>query len=380
MVSREGRSADAAAAEIARLEAELATARAELTGARLLIEQLRAQLAVLRRMQFGRSSERLDREIAQLELLLEYLEEGEAERTAPAAASPSAPASAAPERRHPLRRPLPDHLPRDEVVHSPGDSCPCCGGTTLTRLGEDVTEVLERVLARLKVIRHVRPRLSCRACETIIQAPAPDLPVEKGRPGPALISNVVVCKYIDGLPLYRQAGIIARDGVDIDRASLCDWVGRAAWWLAPISDAIAAHVMAAPVIHTDDTPIGVLSPGRGKTRTGRFWAYVVDERPWSGSRPPAAPYRYSPDRKGERPAAHLAGYTGIIQADAYSGYEALTRATSPPCTAHAACWAHARRRLYDVHEATRSPIAEEGLHRIAELYDIERAVTGMTAE
>jgi transposase len=273
-VSREGRSADAAAAEIARLEAELATARAELTGARLLIEQLRAQLAVLRRMQFGRSSERVDREISQLELLLEDLEEGEAERTAPAAASPSAPASAAPERRHPLRRPLPDHLPREEVVHSPGDSCPCCGGTRLTRLGEDVTEVLERVPARLTVIRHVRPRLSCRACETIIQAPAPDLPVEKGRPGPALIANVVVCNYIDGLPLYRQAGIIARDGVDIDRASLCDWVGRAAWWLAPISDAIAAHVMAAPVIHTDDTPIGVLSPGRGKTRTGRFWAYV----------------------------------------------------------------------------------------------------------
>jgi len=373
-------SADAAAAEIARLEAELATARAELTGARLLIEQLRAQLAVLRRMQFGRSSERLDREIAQLELLLEDLEEGEAERTAPAAASPSAPASAAPERRHPLRRPLPDHLPREEVVHSPGDSCPCCGGTRLTRLGEDVTEVLERVPARLKVIRHIRPRLSCRACETIIQAPAPDLPVEKGRPGPALIANVVVGKYIDGLPLYRQAGIIARDGVDIDRASLCDWVGRAAWWLAPISDAIAAHVMAAPVIHTDDTPIGVLSPGRGKTRTGRFWTYVVDERPWSGSRPPAALYRYSPDRKGERPAAHLGGYNGIIQADAYSGYEALTRATSPPGIAHAACWAHARRKLYDVHEATRSPIAEEGLRRIAELYAIERAITGMTAE
>lgn len=159
-------------------------------------------------------------------------------------------------------------------MHSPGDSCPCCGGTRLTRLGEDVTEVLERVPARLKVIRHIRPRLSCRACETIIQAPAPDLPVEKGRPGPALIANVVVCNYIDGLPLHRQAGIIARDGVDIDRASLYDWVGRAAWWLAPISNAIAAHVRAAPVIHTDDTPNAVLSPGRGGQR------YCLPEPRW----------------------------------------------------------------------------------------------------
>lgn len=195
--------------------------RAELTGARLLIDQLQAQLAVLKRLQFGRSSEKLEQQITQLELMLEDLEEGEAERIAPAAASPRAA-----ERRQPLRRPLPQHLPR----------------------------------------------------ETIIQAPAPDLPVEKGRPGPALIASVVTGKYIDGLPLYRQAGIIARDGVEIDRATLCDWVGHAAWWLAPVAEAIAAHVMAAPVIHTDDTPIGVLSPGRGKTKTGRFWTYVVDER------------------------------------------------------------------------------------------------------
>jgi transposase len=278
-------SAAPATQEIARLQAELAEARAELTGARLLIEQLKGQLAVLRRMQFGRSSEKLTAEIQQLELLLEDLEEGEAARPAPAKAT----AGTSP-RRQPVRRPLPDHLPREDVVNHPGNACPCCGGTRLSTLGEDVTEVLERVPARLKVIRHIRPRLSCRSCETIIQAPAPDLPVEKGRPGPALIANIVVGKYIDGLPLYCQAGIIARDGVDIDRATLCDWVGRAAWWLAPVSDAIARHVMAAPVIHTDDTPIGVLAPGRGRTRTGRIWTYVVDERPWAGSRPPAALY------------------------------------------------------------------------------------------
>jgi len=367
--------------EVARLKAELAEARAELTGARLLIEQLKSQLAVLRRMQFGRSSEKLNAEIQQLELLLEDLEEGEAERIAPTTAT-----AGTSQRRHPARKPLPDHLPREDVIHHPGDACHCCGGTRLSKLGDDVTEVLERIPAKLKVIRHIRPRLSCRSCETIIQAPAPDLPIERGRPGPALIANIVVGKYIDGLPLYRQAGIIARDGVDIDRATLCDWVGRAAWWLAPVAEAIGKHVMAASVIHTDDTPIGVLAPGRGRTRTGRIWTYVVDERPWAGSRPPAALYRYSPDRKGERPAEHLRDFTGFIHADGYAGYEALTRGPAPPGgpatqkIAHAACWAHARRKLYDAHEKTRSPIAAEGLRRIGALYDIEREIGGLSPE
>lgn len=370
-------SADAAA-EIAYLKAALARRDAELSGANLLIAQLTAQLAVLRRMQFGRSSEKLTAEIAQLELLLEDLEEGEAARTAPAPAAAQTVASLA-KRKQPVRRPLPDHLPREEVIHHPGDACPCCGGTRLSKLGEDVTEVLERVPARLKVIRHVRPRFSCRACETIVQAPAPDLPVDKGRPGPALIASIVTGKYIDGLPLYRQAGIIARDGVDLDRATLCDWVGRAAWWLKPIAERIAAHVLAAPAIHTDDTPIGVLAPGRGKTKTGRIWTYVVDERPWAGARPPAALYHYSPDRKGERPAGHLRGYRGVIHADGYAGYEALTRASAPPGIVHAACWAHARRKLFDEHQKTASPIALEGLRRIGELYDIERTITGLDA-
>ncbi len=181
-------------------------------------------------------------------------------------------------------------------------------------------------------------------------------------------------------PLYRQAGIIARDGVDVDRATLCDWVGHTAWWLAPIAERIGRHVLAAPMIHTDDTPIDVLAPGNKRTKTGRIWTYVVDERPWAGARPPAALYRYSPDRKGERPAAHLTGYKGVIHADAYAGYEALTRATAPPGIAHAACWAHARRKLYDVHEATASPVAAEGLRRIGELYEIEREIVGMPPE
>ncbi len=360
------------------MKAELAVARAELTGAKLIIEQFKAHLAVLRRMSFGRSSEKLTAEITQFELLLEDLEEGEAERVAPVAVTPSSER----ERRHPVRRPLPPHLPREEVLHHPGDACPCCGGTNLSKLGEDVTEVLERIPAQLKVIRHIRPRLSCRRCETIIQAAAPDLPVDKGRPGPALIANVVVGKYIDGLPLYRQAGIIARGGVDIDRATLCDWVGRAAWWLAPVAEVIARHVMTAPAIHTDDTPIGVLAPGNRRTKTGRIWTYVVDERLWAGDRPPAALYRYSQDRKGERPAGHLSDFAGTIHADGYAGYEALTRSKAPPGQraqriVHAACWAHARRKLYDEHHKTQSPIAAEGLRRIGALYDIERELGGL---
>jgi transposase len=366
---------------LAEREAELAAARAELTGARLQIEQYKAQLAKLQRMQFGRSSEKLDQQINQLELMLEDLEETEATRKAPTAQrEPGEPRR---ERRQPVRRPLPEHLPREEIVHHPGTVCPGCGSTRFSKIGEDITEVLEKVPARLKVIRHIRPKLSCRSCERIVQAPAPGLPVEKGRPGPGLIANVVVGKYLDGLPLYRQSAILAREGVAIERATLADWVGHVAWWVMPLAELIGAEVMAAPVLHTDDTPIAVLAPGNGRTRTGRLWTYVVDERPWQGGRAPAACYRFSPDRRSERPREHLARFRGVIQADAYSGYEALARSAAsrgPPALTHAACWAHARRKFYDVLEATRSPIAEQALQRIGELYLIEAEITGQPAE
>jgi transposase len=370
-------------ARLATSEAELATARAELTGAKLLIEQYRAQLAKLRRMQFGQSSEKLDAQILQLELKLEDLEEAEAARAAALKARDSEKPKR--ERRQPVRRPLPAHLPREEMIHAPGDVCPGCGGTHFSTLGEDVTEVLEKIPARLKVIRHIRPKLSCRACETIIQAPSPDLPIEKGRPGPGLVANVVVSKYLDGLPLYRQSAILAREGIAIERATLADWVGHVAWWVMPLAQMIGAHVMAAPVIHTDDTPIAVLAPGNGKTKTGRIWTYLVDERPWQGSRAPAAYYRFSPDRKGERPRDHLATFRGVIQADAFSGYAALTRLSGPPGSnalrvTHAACMAHARRKLFDEFERTKSPIAEEALQRIGQLYAIEVALNGQTAD
>ena len=248
-----------------------------------------------------------------------------AARTASAASAPDQPSR---ERRQPVRRPLPDHLPREEIVHDPGPVCPGCGGTRFSKLGADVTEILEKIPARLKVIRHIRPKLSCRCCERIVQAPMPDLPIAKGRPGPGLVANVVISKYLDGLPLYRQSAILAREGIEIERATLADWVGHAAWWVTPLAELIGVHVLAAPIIHTDDTPIAVLAPGNGKTRTGRLWTYVVDERPWQGERAPAAYYRFSPDRRGERPRDHLARFRGVIQADAFSGYQALTRPTS----------------------------------------------------
>jgi transposase len=305
-------------ARLAERDAELAAALTELTGARVLIEQYKTQLAKLRRMQFGPSSEKLDAEIAQFELKLEDLEEGEGARTA-AAQSSDQPKRPQRERLQPVRRPLPEHLPREEIVHAPGDVCPGCGGTHFSKLGEDVTEVLEKIPSRLKVSRHIRPKLSCRACETIIQAPAPDLPIEKGRPGPGLLANIVVSKYLDGLPLYPQSGILAREGIEIERATLADWVGHVAWWVMSIAQMIGAHVMDAPVIHTDDTPIQMLAPGHGQTKTARIWVYLVDERPWQGARPPAAYYRFSPDRKGERPRDHLTAFRGVIQADAFSG-------------------------------------------------------------
>jgi transposase len=368
-------------AELAARDAALSAALTELTGARVLIEQYKARLAKLQRMKFGQSSEKLDAEIEQFELTLEDLEEGEGVRHA-AQSSAQHPQR---ERRQPVRRPLPAHLPREEIVHAPGDVCPGCGGRHFSKLGEDVSEVLEKIPARLKVIRHIRPKLSCRACETIIQAPAPDLPIEKGRPGPGLLANVVVSKYLDGLPLYRQSGILEREGIAIERATMADWVGHVAWWVTPIAQMIGAHVIDAPVIHTDDTPIKMLAPGQGKTRTGHIWVYLVDEKPWQGTRPAAAYYRFSPDRKGERPRDHLAAFRGVIQADAFSGYEAIARHVGPPGAnappiIHAACMAHARRKLFDEFERTKSPIAEEALKRIGELYRIEAEITGMSED
>src|SRR5471030_2605483 len=273
------------------------------------IEHLKLQIAKLRRMQFGRKSEKLDHQIEQLELQLEDLQadEAEAEREMPAA-------DQAP-RKKSVRRPLPEDLPRDEKVYAPpADACPACGGG-LRPLGEDVAEQLEFVPASFRVIRHVRPKLACACCDTIVQAPAESRPIERGIAGPGLLAHVLVGKYGDHLPLYRQAEIFAREGIDLDRSLLADWVGASAALLAPLGEALRAHVFAADVVHADDTPIPVLAPGRGKTKTGRLWTYVRDEWPAAGEAAPAVWFAYSPNRNGEHPQQHLANFRGILQAD-----------------------------------------------------------------
>jgi transposase len=239
-------------------------------------------------------------------------------------------------------------------------------------LGEDVSEILERVPARYKVIRIVRPKLSCASCQKIVQAPAPSRPIERGLAGPGMLAHVLVSKYCDHLPLYRQSRILARDQIDLSRSTLADWVGGASRLLQPLVNAIGRYVLATSKIHADDTPVPVLCPGRGTTKQGRLWTYVRDDRPGGSADPPAVWFRYSPDRKGERPRVHLATFTGVLQADAYAGFDRLYGDKIQ----EAACWAHVRRKFYDIHVALASPIAAEALDRIGRLYAIEAEIRG----
>ena len=366
------------------LKVELQARDAELYAKTLHIEKLKAQLVQLRRAHFGRSSEKLDRDIEQLELMIGDLEEGMAESGARTeAAKPAAPAAPKRERSPSVRLPLPEGLPRERVEHPAACVCPSCGGDNLTRIGADEREVLEYVPSYFKAVVHCRPKMSCRDCEHITQPPMPSLPIERGRPGPALVAHVLVSKYCDHQPLYRQSDIYARAGVDIERSTLSDWVGRMAFHLTPIADAIAGHVREGPAIHADDTPVPVLAPGHGKTKTGRLWVAVRDERPWASGVPPAVFYRYSADRKSEHAQSLLDGCRGFLHADAYAGFNTLY--SPDPLTGVArlvevACWAHARRKIYDVHMATKSPAAQELLERIAALFAIEEEIQGCPPE
>lgn len=359
-------------------ETELAAAKAGLVAKALEMEKLKIQLARLRRMQFGSSSEKIAREIEQLELSLEDLEATTAAEVTMAGAelSPTALPEAPEARARAGRRKLPEHLPRTEIVHAPHDACPSCGGT-LRKVGEDVTEVLDYIPARFTVIRHVRPALSCRCCEGMVQAPMPSLPIERGLPSAGLLAHVLIAKYCDHLPLYRQSAIYAREGVELERSLLADWVGKAAALMAPLANAIAQHVLAGSVLHADDTPVPVLEPGRGKTKTGRLWVYLRDERPHAGQGPPAVLYRYTPDRKGEHPQRELAGFRGHLHADGYGGFDALYDGGR---IAEVACMAHVRRKFFDEHVETGSPLAADVLKRIGVLFDIERSLVGLSAE
>ncbi len=338
------------------------------------IEKLRLIVKQLQRQQFGRRSEKLDPD--QLALGLEDVE-GDIGRSEEKHAT-ARPARAKPDRKDASSRgALPEHLPRHDVmIDVSACACPSCGGA-LHAVGETTSEMLDWVPASLRVVRIRRPKYGCRGCGTIHQAPAPERTIAKGLATPALHAHVLIAKYCDHTPLYRQSQIFARMGVSLDRSTLAGWVGGACWWLEALQERIAAHILSSSKLFADDTPVPVLDPGRGRTKTGRLWVYVRDDRPWLGPDPPAALYRFSPDRKGERPAAHLGGFAGVLQVDGYQGFERLTADGS---IVLAACWAHTRRKFYDVFEATRSPIAAQALERISKLYEIEAAIRAEPAD
>jgi len=339
------------------------------------LERLQLIIARLRRLQFGRKSEKIQREIEQLELQLEDLEEGSAEKKQRASSMLLPPAAAifAKVTEKPVRRALPEHLPRQSEIHQPEqESCPGCG-SELRKLGEDVSEMLEYVPARFKVIRHVRPKLSCTKCDVIVQAEAPSRPIARGLAGPGLLAHVLVSKYADHQPLYRQAEIYAREGVELERSTLADWVGATSELLAPLHDALRQYVMNPGKLHADDTPVPVLAPGTGKSKLGRLWAYVRDDRPAGDVAAPAVWFAYSPDRKGEHPHRHLKTFCGTLQADGYAGFNRLY---DDGRIREAACWAHVRRKFFDLHQAHASPIATEAVERIGQLYRIESEIRG----
>lgn len=347
-------------AVIVEKEAELASQQDEMQRLKLLI-------AKLQRMQFGRSSEKLADHIDQLELQLEELETNKTAKAKTVVVAEHAVAA------QPARKPLSADLPRESETLSPKETaCPDCGGT-LKHLGEDVSEMLEFVPGRFKVIRTVRPKLACNRCDVIVQEPAPHRPIDRGLAGPGLLAHVLVGKYADHLPLYRQSEIYAREGIELDRSTLAGWVGGATRTFEPLVDAIRKYVLDAVKIHADDIPVPVLAPGNGKTKTGRLWTYVRDDRPAGSTDAPAVWFAYSPDRKSEHPANHLVTFRGRLQADAFSGFNRLYEAGG---ITEIACWAHVRRKFYDLYEAHQSPIAKEALDRIGALYAIEREIRG----
>jgi transposase len=371
-------------------EADAAQARAALSSGAAMIAALKLEIEKLRRALYGTRSERKARLLEQLELQLEELEatatedDLAAERVAP----PPLPAGMT-GRRRPARKPFPGHLPRERVIVAAPATCACCGSGRIVKLGEDITETLEVIPRQWKVIQTVREKFTCRDCERITQPPAPFHPTPRGWAGPNLLATILFEKFGQHQPLNRQAERYAREGVDLSLSTLADQVGACAAALAPLHDRIAAHVLAAERLHGDDTPVPVLA--KGKTDTGRLWVYVRDDRPFAGGAPPAALFRYSRNRRGEHPAAHLAGWSGILQADAYAGFGELYAADRRPGPAtQALCWAHARRKFFelaDIAASTRSrstgaisPIALEAVTRIDAIFDLERTINGAAGQ
>jgi transposase len=349
--------------------------------AMLLAERARNERLVqiikeMQRHRFGRRAETLPED--QMLLGLEDVEQAEAGVAAEQEKQSAAARSEAARGRRRNRGALPTHLPRIEVIVDVGDkTCPCCNGR-LHKIGEDVSERLDIVPAQFRVLVTRRPKYACRACEgAVLQAPAPARLIEGGLPTEATVAQVLVSKYADHLPLYRQGQIYARQGIDLDRSTLADWVGRAAWHLRPLHDRLMDLLRASPKLFADETTAPVLDPGRGRTKTGQLWAYARDGRPWGGSDPPIAAYVYAEDRKSSQPITHLAGFHGVLQVDGYAGYRALAKTNSVQL---AFCWSHVRRRFYELAAAGPAPIASEALERIAKLYAIEKDIRGRDPE
>lgn len=363
-----------AAERLARQEAE-----ARASGAEAMVAHLKLLIARLRHDRFGASSERSRKLLDQLELELGELVAAASEDAAKAenAAAKDKSGGGTASRRPPARAPLPEHLPRERVVIPAPAACPCCGGR-LSKLGEDITETLELVPRQWKVVQTVREKFSCRSCETITQPPAPFHPIARGRAGPNLLATILEAKFGQHLPLNRQSETFAREGIDLGVSTLADWVGTCTATLAPLMALIEAHVLAADRLHGDDTTVPVMASGR--TVTGRLWTYVRDDRPFAGPAPPAAMFRYSRDRRADHPQQHLAGYGGILQADAYAGFGDLyAPGRRPAPIAEAACWAHGRRKLFKLAEVARASLAAEAVRRIDAIFAAERAINGLPA-
>jgi transposase len=355
---------------------DVASLKAMLLAERARSDRLTQIIKELQRHRFGRRAETLP--IEQLELGLEDIQQVEAALAAEVEArDPSAKAAKAQKRRT-NRGSLPLHLPRFEiVVDVQSKACPCCSGE-LHCIGEDVAERLDIIPAQIRVLVTRRPKYACRSCEEgVVQAPAPARLIEGGLPTEASIAHVIVGKYADHLPLYRQAQIYARQGIQLDRSTLADWTGRAAWMLRPVHERLLERLKASSKLFADETTAPVLDPGRGRTKTGQLWAYARDDRPWGGPEPPVVAYMYAPDRKAERPIAHLEGFRGVLQVDGYAGYRALADRGDVQL---AFCWSHVRRRFYELAAAGPAPIASEALVRIGALYAVEADIRGRSAE
>jgi transposase len=373
-------------------DGELARARAEASSAEALISHLRLTIEKMRRELYGQRSERKARLLDQMELELEELEAAAAEDELAAEKAMAAAGDRTPvrgfTRKKPARKPFPAHLPRERVIVPGPTACACCGSTRLAKLGEDVTETLEVVPRQWKVVQYVREKFTCRACEAISQTPAPFHVLPRGFAGPSLLAMILFEKYGQHQPLNRQAERYAREGVRLSLSTLADQVGGCAVVLRPLYELIRAHVFAAGRVHGDDTPVPVLA--KGKTATGRAWVYVRDDRPFGGHDPPAAVFFYSRDRTGDHPERHLQGYAGVLQADAYAGFNRLYEAGRRPAPLiEAACWAHARRKFFVLADITAkargklpviAPLALEAVKRIDAIFDIEREINGQSAD